>query len=190
MLGLEVLLPEAELVLTGINDGPNMGCDVFYSGTIGAAREGYFENRRSIAVSLDLRRAPGEKDEGRKACYETALQSVEIVVAELDLFFGEQQAALLNMNVPNIPFSEVKGFRATFTGRRRYQNRVGTTEGRKEERCFWVQGSPSDRDEFEGSDVRAVAEGYVALTFLQHDTTDYALNSRLDAQTLEKIRRF
>lgn len=171
MLGLGVVAPGADLVLSGINSGPNLGCDVFYSGTVAAAREGYFGNRRALAVSLVV----GDTDE---AHYETGVRAVEGLVAHLEVLFKfkpAKSAALLNVNVPNLPLSEVKGFKTTFAGRRRYQARV-----RAESSHYWVGGAPVDAEEPEGSDVKAVNDGFIALTFLQYDTTDYELNRHLD----------
>ncbi len=181
MLGLNVVAPDTELVLTGINSGPNLGCDVFYSGTAAAAREGYFENRRSVAVSLCMSSSP------ETAHYETALAAVESLVADVDVLFGDAPA-FLNMNVPNIPPSEVKGFRMTFAGRRRYRDRVQVTPDPDGGKCYWVAGTPADDEERDGSDVTAVNEGFVALTFLKCDTTDYDLNGRIDFGELSKIK--
>jgi 5'-nucleotidase len=183
MLGLEVVAPDTELVLTGINNGPNMGCDVFYSGTVAAAREGYFGNRRSIAVSLVTDSFPPPQKEH----YETAVYAVEALTANLEVFFGGLTAALLNVNVPNLPLSETKGFKISFAGRRRYQERVqrGSVPGRGP--CYWVQGVTMDSEEEEGSDVKAVNDGFIALTFLQHDTTDYELNRRIGVEEIAKL---
>ena len=180
MLGLETVAADAELVLAGINSGPNLGCDVFYSGTMAAAREGYFENRRSMAVSLVV---DGRSDEKH---YETAVHAVEALVDNLEVLFGSDRAALLNVNVPNVPLSKLKGFKVTCAGRRRYQGRVqtGATPGGT---CYWVGGTAVDSEESEDSDVRAVNDGFVALTFLQHDTTDYGLNRRVEAEAVGKL---
>lgn len=181
MLGANVAEPGAELVLTGINSGPNLGCDVFYSGTAAAAREGYFENRRAVAVSLCIESSEEEMH------YETALAAVEALVANLNIFFVKTPA-LLNMNVPNIPLSELKGFRITSAGRRRYRDRVQCSPAPDGEACYWVRGFPAVEEERQDSDVIAVNEGFVALTFLQYDTTDYELNKHVDAGALSKIK--
>ena len=186
MLGVEIATPDAELVLAGINSGPNLGCDVFYSGTVAAAREGYFENRRSVAVSLAL---DFSDKTGGKQHYETAVYAVEQIVANLELFFGENTtAALLNMNIPNRPISELEGFKMTFAGRRRYRNRIQSCKAPRDGLCYWVRGYPADDEELEGSDVKAVNDGFVALTFLRHDTTDYDLNASVDSHLLNKIK--
>ncbi|MDR2174572.1 MAG: 5'/3'-nucleotidase SurE [Synergistaceae bacterium] len=188
LVGLEEVVPDAELVLSGINSGPNLGCDVFYSGTVAAAREGYFEGRRSIAVSLDLDAARCK----RREHYETALLAVEAVIGNLDIVFGQDpnSPALLNVNVPNISPSEVRGFRAAAAGRRRYRNRVQACAAPEGGKIYWVGGTPSLDEEREDSDARAVNDGFVALTFLTHDTTDYALNGRNGADALNSNFKF
>ncbi|MDR2522484.1 MAG: 5'/3'-nucleotidase SurE [Synergistaceae bacterium] len=181
-LGVGIAAPDAELVLAGINRGPNLGCDVFYSGTVAAAREGYFEGRPAIALSLAVNRGVQEGEEH----YGAALHAVQVLLENLDALFGppggpsgergKRTAALLNVNIPNMPLPEVKGFKVTFAGRRRYQDRVQRLQmlGRT---AYRLMGAAADQEEAEGSDVRAVNEGFIALTFLQHDTTDYTLNS-------------
>ncbi|MDR1622422.1 MAG: 5'/3'-nucleotidase SurE [Synergistaceae bacterium] len=185
MLGMEVVTPDAELVLSGINSGSNMGCDVFYSGTVAAAREGYFENRRSVAVSLVLGGTIQNQGADEKH-YETAVRAVEALAANLEVLFGSSPA-LLNVNVPNIPLSQVKGFKITFTGRRRYQGRIQTGAVPGGKPCYWVGGTSVDSEELEGSDVKAVHDGFIALTFLRHDTTDYGLNRRIGAEEIGKL---
>ncbi|MDR1048969.1 MAG: 5'/3'-nucleotidase SurE, partial [Synergistaceae bacterium] len=138
MLGLEVAVPEAELVLSGINRGANLGCDVFYSGTVAAAREGHFENRPSIALSLVVEGTTGALH------YETAVRAAEVLLAGKDVLFDSGVGALLNVNVPNAPISEVRGFKAAFTGRRRYRNRVQKDEDGRGAPRYRLQGIPDE----------------------------------------------
>ncbi|MDR3231637.1 MAG: 5'/3'-nucleotidase SurE [Synergistaceae bacterium] len=182
MAGLALAEPEPELVLSGVNSGPNLGCDVYYSGTVAAAREGYFENRRSVALSLNLSRS-------REAHYESALATVAALLDYPDVFFGsDERPACLNVNIPNLPLSEIRGFRTTFAGRRRYENRIQPCVTPSGKDWFRVTGTPVEYEELEGSDVRAVNEGFVALTFLQHDTTDYRRNETIDSGAIQKIK--
>ncbi|MDR1978866.1 MAG: 5'/3'-nucleotidase SurE [Synergistaceae bacterium] len=194
LLGLGVAAPDAELVLAGINSGPNMGRDVFYSGTVAAAREGYFENRGAIAMSLAVEYPARDEGTREEEHYETAVRVSEILVENLNVFFGGfgenggREAALLNVNVPNLPLSEIQGFKMTFTGRRRYRDRVQRIMTPRGDPCYWIQGAPADSEELEGSDVKAVNDGFVALTFLQYDTTDYGLNDRVGAEEIDKLK--
>ena len=182
MLGLTIIVPDAELLISGINGGPNLGCDVFYSGTVAAAREGYFENRWAIAVSLALRRSDSALN------YDAAVRVIDRLLANLDVLFEKNKPALLNVNVPNRPFAEIKGFKAAFTGRRHYRNRIKSSEVPGGGHCYWLQGEPADDEELEGSDVETVNDGFVALTFLQHDTTDHALTHTLVLKSEECLR--
>ncbi|GHS88126.1 5'-nucleotidase SurE [Synergistales bacterium] len=181
-LGLEKIFPEAEMVLSGVNNGPNLGCDVYYSGTVGAAREGYFGDRFSVALSLDVSEEQRSMDDER---YETALYVIEWVLDNIDILSGGEtnKGALLNINIPNVPLRDIKGFRMAAAGRRRYRDRVSEYHA-PGGLGYWIRGLPVDEEEHEGSDVRAVRDGYVALSFLRHDTTDHERNSRLDAATI------
>ncbi|GHS98130.1 5'-nucleotidase SurE [Synergistales bacterium] len=183
-LGLEKIFPEAEIVLSGVNNGSNLGCDVYHSGTVGAAREGYFEDKFSVAVSLDVSEEQRSVGDER---YETALYAIEWVLNNIDILSGGdmKKGALLNVNIPNIPLEDIKGFRVTRTGRRRYRNRVSeyVTPGGL---GYWIYGSPADDEEHADSDVRAVKDGYVALSFLRHDTTDYERNESVGAANFRK----
>ncbi|GHV38508.1 5'-nucleotidase SurE [Synergistales bacterium] len=184
-LGLEKIFPEAEIVLSGVNNGPNLGCDVYYSGTVGAAREGYFGDRFSVAISLDVSEEQRSMDDER---YETALYVIEWVLSNLDILSGGdmKKGALLNVNIPNIPLQDIKGFRVTAAGRRRYRDRVSeysTPAGIG----YWIHGKPVDDEERADSDIRAVKDGYVALSFLRHDTTDHERNGSVD---IAKIANF
>ena len=181
MLGLAVTAPDAELLISGINAGPNLGCDVFYSGTVAAAREGYFENRWGIAISLAVRR------DDRATHYETAVRVIENLLANTDVLFEKNKPALLNVNVPNRPFSEIKGFKAAFAGRCHFRNRIKTSEVRGEEHYYWLHGELADDEELEGSDIKAVNDGFVALTFLQHDTTDHVLTHTLQLKAKDVL---
>ncbi|MDR1741108.1 MAG: 5'/3'-nucleotidase SurE [Synergistaceae bacterium] len=174
---VKIMRGQTDLLLSGINSGPNLGCDVFYSGTVAAAREGYFEGVRSIALSLN-----GEDH------YESAVQAAEAIIApeNIDAILGlgagdsrpqtvpHRAAALLNVNVPNLPPSEIKGFRAASCGRRRYRERLAETTAPDGRAVYWLHGPTADDEERPDSDVIAVNEGFIAMTFLTHDTTDYA----------------
>lgn len=181
MLGLKLAEPEAEIILTGINSGPNLGCDVYYSGTTSAAREGYFENRRAMAVSLCL------ADDDQEEHYETAVHAVETVLSNMESFF-DKKPALINMNVPNLPLTEVQGLKIAFAGRRRYRDRILVSSVPGGEACYWLRGRPADHEELEGSDVMAVKKGFVALTYLKYDTTDYELNGQAYNREVEDIK--
>ena len=182
MLGLYRVLSDADLVLAGINSGPNLGCDVFYSGTAAAAREAAFEKRRAMALSLCLSSKTKEEH------YETAVAVSEILVAGAEDLFEEGRETFLNVNIPNIPLERLKGFRSTFTGRRRYRDRVLDCASPGRDKMYWLRGTPQEEEELEGSDVKAVMNDFVALSFLQYDTTDYKQNEHLGKNLATKIK--
>lgn len=150
-----------DLVVSGINDAPNMGDDVIYSGTVAAATEGRFVGLPAIAVSM------GEHGHDY---YDTAAR----VVAELvERLMKEPLTSdfVLNVNVPYLPYEKLKGMKLTRLGRRhRAENMVRGSDpwGRE---IFWYGPVGPQRDDGPGTDFAAVAEGYVSITPLTVDMT-------------------
>ena len=157
-----------DLVLSGINNGMNMGDDTLYSGTVAAAMEGYLFGIPSIAFSL--------ADKGwahLAAAARAARRVVERVVA--DPAFGAEGAApwLLNVNVPNRPDSDSVGWRTTRLGRRHASEPVVSQRSPRGETIYWIGPAGDAREAGQGTDFHAVAEGLVSLTPLQVDLTDH-----------------
>lgn len=150
-----------DLVVSGINDAPNMGDDVLYSGTVAAATEGRFMGFPAIAVSMG---EPGHD------YYETAAKVVAELVVRL------QQKALsadfvLNVNVPYRSFEGLKGTRVTRLGRRhRAEGMVRGTDPRGRE-LFWYGNVGDHQDDGPDTDFAAIREGYVSITPLSVDMT-------------------
>lgn len=150
-----------DLVVSGINDAPNMGDDVIYSGTVAAATEGRFVGLPAIAVSM------GEHGHD---FYDTAAR----VVAELVERLKKEPLTsdfVLNVNVPYLPYEKLKGTKLTRLGRRhRAENMVRGSDpwGRE---IFWYGPVGPQRDDGPGTDFAAVAEGYVSITPLTVDMT-------------------
>ncbi|EGN75695.1 5''/3''-nucleotidase SurE [Idiomarina sp. A28L] len=161
-IGTNSPLGEApDLVVSGINDAPNMGDDVIYSGTVAAATEGRFVGLPAIAVSM------GEHGHDY---YETAAQVVADLIKKLQKE-PLQSDFVLNVNVPYVPFSEIKGTQLTRLGRRhRAENMVRDSDpwGRE---IFWYGLVGPQRDDGPGTDFAAVREGYVSITPLTVDMT-------------------
>jgi len=165
VLGLETVASESEMVISGINRGPNLADDLTYSGTVAAAMEGHFLGKPSLAISLNF--VSGEECE----YYETAAGAAVSILHRLrDLQFPG--SILLNVNVPNIPASAVGGFRITRKGIRIYREKVTPLKDPKGRSYYWISGRPDDQMD-EGSDVRAVAEGFVSITPIHMDMTHY-----------------
>ncbi|HPD96906.1 MAG TPA: 5'/3'-nucleotidase SurE [Synergistales bacterium] len=173
VLGLEAVAPESEMVISGINRGPNLADDLTYSGTVSAAMEGHILGRPSIAVSLNS--AQSDKVEN----YESAAESVATILEGFKNFpFPE--GILLNVNVPNLPAGKIRGFRITKKGIRIYRDKVNPLKDPKGRSYYWISGQPDDVMD-DGSDVKAVSEGYVSITPIHMDMTHYP--------SIEKLRR-
>ena len=163
-----------DMVISGINLGPNMGDDTIYSGTVAGATEGYLLGIPSIAVSLTSK-------VGRH--FETAAA----VVVELLQRHREQPLGrwLLNVNVPDVVRGELAGYRTTRLGRRHKAEPVIKTVTPRGETCYWVGAAGPAADAGEGTDFNAVDAGYVSVTPLQIDLTHRSEMARV-AQWLQQ----
>ena len=150
-----------DMVVSGINFGANMGDDTIYSGTVAAATEGYLLGIPSIAVSLASKRGEHFATAGRIAR--------DLVERFQRQGFGEP--VLLNVNVPDVPFAELRGVRVTRLGRRHKAEGVVKQITPRNETVYWVGAAGQAADAGEGTDFHAVAEGYVSVTPLQIDLT-------------------
>jgi len=152
-----------DMVISGINHGANMGDDTIYSGTVAAATEGFLLGIPSIAVSLVSGSGEYLKTAGR-------------VVAEIVQRYQASpfpQACLLNINVPNIPYEELRSSRVTRLGRRHKAEPVIKTGNPRSKTIYWVVLAVSAADAAEGTDFHAIAANMVSITPLQIDLTHY-----------------
>ena len=163
-LGINKFLQEdPQLVISGINHGPNLGDDVIYSGTVAAATEGRYMGLPAIAVSLTSKKGQN---------FQTAARIVSEIVEHLD----EHPIAadqILNINVPDIPYDEIRGIEVTRQGRRhRAESMVKDTDpfGRE---VFWYGPVGTEQDAGPGTDFHAIANGYCSVTPLSVDMTAY-----------------
>jgi len=164
--GLLDRLPD--MVISGINDGANMGDDTIYSGTVAAAMEGYLLDIPSIAVSMSQHNA---------SHFATAAK----VVAELVQRYQQQPfpaPVLMNINVPDVAHGEIKGTRVTRLGKRHKAESVVKSTTPRGDTVYWVGAAGAAQDAGEGTDFYAVEHGMVSVTPLQIDLTQYA---QLDA---------
>ena len=148
-----------DIIISGINDGHNLGEDVFYSGTVAAAREGAMYGVPSLAASLVLNQDPHRH-------YESAVYFVRKIA--LVMMEEKMQGELMNLNVPNSPLDEIKGLKITRLSTRRYKDPVMKLR----ENLYVIGGEPLWNRE-KGTDLEAVLEGYASLTPLLKDITDY-----------------
>ncbi|MDQ1363089.1 MAG: 5/3-nucleotidase [Pseudomonadota bacterium] len=152
-----------DMVISGPNDGPNMGDDVLYSGTVAAATEGRHLGLPAIAVSMNSY---------QPTHYLSACRAVERLLSQLA---GSSLPAdsILNVNVPDLPWEQIKGFKATRLGARHKSEGVVEQKDPRGLPIYWV-GPPGDaQDAGEGTDFHAVRNGYVSVTPLQIDLTRY-----------------
>ncbi len=151
-----------DMVISGINNGENMGDDTIYSGTVAAATEGYLLGIPSMAVSLSY--------DGPIKHYDTASR----VARDLALRFqakGFSEPVLLNVNVPDIPYHQLKGMQITRLGRRHKAEPVVRQQSPRGEVVYWVGAAGEAAEAGEGTDFHAVANGFVSITPLQVDVT-------------------
>ena len=167
ILAVSELLPERpDVVLSGVNHGSNMGEDVLYSGTVAAAMEATVIGIPAVALSYC-----GQFPEELEGFEELVQEILEGIVGRED--FPED--TLLNVNLPAIPPGEVKGIRVTSLGRRRYSGSITRADDPSGREYFWIGGGEARWRGPEGSDFQAVEEGYVSVTPLHLDLTNYGL---------------
>lgn len=158
-----LLKDEPDMVVSGINAGANMGDDVLYSGTVAAAMEGRHLGLPAIAVSLDS---------FTPMHFATAAKAVVVLLKDLrdDSFAAN---TILNINVPDVPWAEIKGFKATRLGNRHKSEGVIIQQDPRGDRMYWVGPPGAAQDAGEGTDFHAVSNNYVSITPLQIDLTRY-----------------
>jgi 5'-nucleotidase len=152
---------EPDMVVSGINSGANLGDDVIYSGTVAAATEGRFLGLPAIAVSL-----ASYTDH----IFETAAIATRKIVEHL-IQHPLANDTILNINVPNKDWSDIKGFKSTRLGFRHRAEPVLRQQDPYGHDIFWVGPPGSAQDSGEGTDFHAVANDYVSVTPLQIDLT-------------------
>jgi 5'-nucleotidase len=172
-LAISGLFPfEPDMVVSGINDGSNLGDDVLYSGTVAAAMEARFLGKPAVAVSLHT---DGLRGDARR-WFETGAHFARMIVERLQstpLQMNLGRATLLNVNVPNIPVEQVKGIKITRLGNRHRSEAVIRAEDPRGRPVYWVGPAGAGQDAGPGTDFHAVAEGFVSVTPLSVDLTNY-----------------
>ncbi len=154
-----------DLVVSGINNGANMGDDTLYSGTVGAAMEGYLFGIPSIAVSL--------VDKGWRHIEDAALKTRDLVAHLQHQALLGTRPWLLNVNIPNRPYDQMGGLRLCRLGRRHSAEPVITQISPRGETMYWIGNAGPAMDDAEGTDFHATAHGHVALTPLKVDLTEH-----------------
>jgi len=163
-----------DLVVSGINVGANLGHDVTYSGTVTAAMEAVIAGLPGVAVSL-------EAPEGFVGAvdFQPAAYAARVVVQNV-IANGLPAETLLNVNVPFLKSEEIRGFRITRQGLRVYHSRLDERTDPRGRPYYWIGGDAPTGVSESGSDVGALADGYVSVTPIQLDLTAYRAISDLN----------
>jgi len=162
---------EPDIVVSGINNAANLGDDVIYSGTVSAAMEGRFLGLPAIAVSLVTRDHKGMH-------FDSAALAVMLLVRKL-LIDPLPADTILNVNVPDLPWTQIKGLSVCRLGRRHRSGPCIAQHDPRGRPIYWIGAPGEAEDDGPGTDFHAVREGYVAITPIHVDLTRY--------QALEKV---
>lgn len=160
-LAVESLMSGVDLIVSGVNNGANLGDDVFVSGTVGAAIHGYSRGIPSIAISITSPRA-------------SDFRPAEYVLTQLAEMFVDEllpKSILLNVNIPPVHSSEIKGIDVTRLARRRYADTVRDENDWKGGVFYWITRSRPAWDVEEGTDAWSVLHKRISITPLQMDLT-------------------
>jgi 5'-nucleotidase len=167
---LEVMHSDVDLVIAGINHGPNLGWDVHYSGTVSAAFEAVMIGHSALALSL----ASFSED----THWLTAGLFAERIVRWL-MKHPLPPLILLNVNVPNLPMNEITGISVTRQGPRQYVDRLEQRKDPSGRPYYWLSGTVAKHETQQDWDVTAASEGRVSITPLHLDLTDHDLYGQL-----------
>ncbi|MEJ5172879.1 MAG: 5'/3'-nucleotidase SurE [Hydrogenothermaceae bacterium] len=181
-LGINIVLEgkKPDILVSGINTGPNIGNDVFYSGTVGAAREGCLFGIPSVALSVSSSKNPDFK----------TVAELSIPIIKAVEIYRLPKGTFLNVNIPIIPKENIKGYLLTKQGRSAYKEEIVKYLSPSKEEYFWIGGEEELTEECQpGTDYTAVKEGYVSITPIRLDLTDYEGLEFLDRENfIGKLR--
>jgi 5'-nucleotidase len=159
-----------DMVVSGINHGANLGDDVLYSGTVAAAIEGRFLGLPTMAFSL-VSRDGGHFDTAARVASELVMRLMRAPL---------HASMILNVNVPDMPYEHLRGFRVTRLGHRHRSESVVRTTDPHGRAVYWVGPAGEGADAGEGTDFAAIAAGCVSITPLQVDLTRHAALADVD----------
>lgn len=162
----KLLSQKIDLVVSGINHGPNLGTDVLYSGTVSAAAEGVIMGVPAVAISLNSYQE--EMDFSFPARFTRLF--IKTVIRR-----GIDRNTMVNINIPALPPQEINGIRITRLGVRNYDNLFEERKDPRGNSYYWLGGGVRKEEQEEDSDVLALEEDYISITPLHLDLTDYPL---------------
>ena len=161
LTGLMQTLPD--MVISGINHGPNLGDDTIYSGTVAAAIEGYLLNIPSFAISMGSMNP------------KNFVTAAKVTVDLIKLYdkSDHQSASLLNINVPDIPYNELKGLEITRLGKRHAAEKSTEKKHSSNESLYWIGEVGKPNDGGPGTDFHALKNNLVSISPIHSDLTDF-----------------
>ncbi len=163
-----------DLVVSGINKGPNLGIDTVYSGTVAGAHEGHLAGYPSFAISMDYpREVKGEYH------FESAAMFASILAQQL-LSRHMPDGSFLNVNLPNLPYDQLKGVAITRLGQRIYHDEIIKRDDPHGGTYYWIGGDPPTWVKSEGTDFHALEEDKISVTPLGQDFTQHHAIPELD----------
>ncbi len=174
-----LLKEEPHMVFSGINHGANLGDDVLYSGTVAAATEGRFLGLPAVAISLASHTSE---------CFDAAVQ------VAIDLFKQLEhqplpQDTILNVNVPNLPISEIRGYQSTRLGQRHKAEPMIKAFDPRGRAVYWVGPAGPEQDAGPGTDFHAINQGYVSVTPLKIDLTHHNAITELSSWLPNRVTK-
>jgi len=172
-----------QLVISGINHGPNLGSDIMYSGTVSAACEGTILGIPSMAISLAT-----YKNDSFKFAVDFAYNMAKLLEKT-----GLPDGILLNINIPAIAKSRIRGVVITKQGRSLYKENFIKRSDSRGETCYWLEGKVKWLKKQRGSDIKAIEDKHISITPLQFDLTAYKFIPKLkkvEFRLNEVIRKF
>jgi len=177
-LAVEAILKDRrpDLVVSGINNGPNLGTDVIYSGTVSAAVEAAIMEIPSIAMSMSSHEVEDYTGAAKFACR----------IAKKIFQLKNRNETIINVNYPTIPEADIKGVKVTTLGIRKYVNAFEERKDPRGNSYYWVSGTVKDIEQREESDVVAISQNYISITPIHFDLTHFETYKELQRLELEK----
>jgi len=166
----KILKVKPDLLISGINRGGNLGLDVYLSGTVAAARQAFMQNIPSIAFSLELL-------DSKTIYWDTAFKVAKDLVLK---YIKNPIFGFININIPNIAYEDIKGYKITCLGEKEYKEEVISRVDPRDRSYCWIGGTVNGYKKIENSDCDAVYNSYVSITALKLDVTNYEDNSKLE----------
>ena len=150
-----------DMVISGINDGPNMGDDTIYSGTVAAAMEGYLLDIPSLAISMA---------QYEPKYFETGCQFISKLIP---MVLALKESVLLNINIPDLPYEKLNGFEITRLGKRHKAEPITHHPNQDNKSMYWVGAAGEPSDDGQGTDFYAIKNNRASISPIISDLTNY-----------------